>query len=98
MDFFIKYLSETVEAINKLDNGTITVKKIRTIQNIKSSNRSRINFIWRSLAYLAEKNILEENGSQHPKSYRKKDSHLNLEKIIAQEKKERLDLNRNPNF
>jgi len=68
VDFFIKYLSETVEAIDKMDNGIITVKKIRTFQNIKSSNRSRINFIWRSLAYLVEKGILEEAGSQRLKS------------------------------
>ena len=72
MDFFIKFLGETVEAINKLDNGTITVKKIRTLQDITSSNRSRLNFIWHSLAYLVGKGILEENGSQSPKSYKKK--------------------------
>lgn len=68
MDFFIKYLRETVETINRLDNGTITVKKIRVYQNIKSSNRSQINFMWCSLAYLLEKDILKENGSQRPKS------------------------------
>jgi len=94
VDFFVKYLSETVEAINKIDNGTITVKKIRAFQNIKSSNRSRINFIWRSLSYLVEKGILEENGSQSPKSYKKKTIDMDLEKIIVQAKKERLDLNR----
>ena len=94
MDFFIKYLSETVEAINKMGNGTITVKKIRTFQDIKSSNRSRINFIWRSLAYLAEKGILEENGSQHLKSYKRKTIELNLENIIVQAKKDRILLNR----
>lgn len=82
MDFFIKYLSETVEAIDKMDNGTITVKKIRTLQNIKSSNHSRINFIWRSLAYLVEQGILEENGSQRPKSYKRKTMDMDLEKII----------------
>ena len=83
MDFFIKYLRETVETINKLDNGTITVKKIRTTQNIESSNRSQINFIWRSLVYLLEKGILKENGSQRPKSYKLKNSDMNVEKIIS---------------
>ena len=94
MDFFIKYLSETVEAISKLNNGTITVRKIRQVQNISSSNRSRINFIWRSLSYLVEKGILEENGSQHPKSYKKKTMDIDLERIITWAKKERLDLNK----
>ena len=94
MDFFIKYLSETVEVINKMGNGTITVKKIRIFQNIKSSNRSRINFIWRSLSYLVEKGILEENGSQHPKGYNRKTTDMNLENIITQAKKDRTELNR----
>ena len=94
MDFFIKYLRETVEALNKLDNGIITVRKIRLIQNIASSNRSRINFIWRSLSYLVEKGILEENGSQHPKSYKRKNIDIDLEKIIKVTKKERSDLNK----
>ena len=94
MDFFIKYLGETVEAIGKLDNGIITVRKIRRVQNITSSNRSRINFIWRSLSYLVERNVLEENGSQHPKSYKRKNIDIDLEKIIACAKKERLDLNK----
>ena len=92
MDFFIKYLSETLDSINKLDNGIITVRKIRLAQNIKSSNRSRINFIWRSLSYLVEKGILEENGSQRPKSYKKKTIDLNLEKIINCAKKARLGI------
>jgi len=94
VDFFVKYLRETVEAINNMNNGIITVKKIRTFQNIKSSNRSRINFIWRSLSYLVEKSILEENGSQHPKSYKRKVMDIDLDKIINQAKKERLCLNR----
>jgi len=94
VDFFIKYLSETVEAINKMNNGIITVKKIRTFQNIESKNRSRINFIWRSLSYLVEKGILEENGSQSPKSYKKKIIDMDLEKIIVQAKEDRLELNK----
>ena len=80
-----------MEAISKLDNGIITVKKIRTLQQVKSSNRSRINFMWRSLAYLVEKGILEENGSQRPKSYRKTDVYMDVKHIIAQAEK---DLNR----
>jgi len=94
VDFFIKYLSETVEAIDKMNNGIITVRKIRLSQNIESKNRSRINFIWRSLSYLVKIGILEENGSQRPKSYKRKTIDMDLEKIIVQAKKERLDLNR----
>ena len=79
MDFFLKNLRETLSAINKLIEGNIYVvntKRVRRCNNIKSSNRSKINFIWRSLAFLEEHNILELNGKSNPKTY----------KILPQEK------------
>ena len=48
MNFFLENLKETLEAINKLMDNNITIvntKKIRRCNNIKSSNRSKINFI-----------------------------------------------------
>lgn len=73
MDFFLKNVKETLEAINKLMENNITVvntKRIRRCYNIKSSNRSKINFIWRSLDFLAKEGILEENGIITPKTYK----------------------------
>lgn len=73
MDFFMKYLSETVEAINSYiekDISIISVKSVRTYHNIKSSNRSKITFIWRSLKYLEQQNILSVNGATSPKKYK----------------------------
>jgi len=70
MDFFLKNLRETLSAVNKLIEGNIYVvntKRVRRCNNIKSSNRSKINFIWRSLAFLEEQNILELNGKSNPK-------------------------------
>lgn len=79
MDFFLKNLRETLSAINKLIDNNIYIvntKRVRRCNNIKSSNRSKINFIWRSLAYLKENEILELNGQTSPKTY----------KIIPEEK------------
>ncbi len=79
MDFFQKNLKETVEAINKLIDNNVTIvntKRIRRCNNIKSSNRSKINFIWRALKYLEDQGILRLNGITNPKTY----------KIIANEK------------
>jgi hypothetical protein len=73
MDFFLKNVKETLEAINKLMENNIAVvntKRIRRCYNIKSSNRSKINFIWRSLDFLAKEGILEENGIITPKTYK----------------------------
>lgn len=73
MDFFIENLRETVSAVNKIIDRKISyvdVKRIRKIINIKSSNRSKINFIWRSLKVLENDGILSCSGSSSPKTYK----------------------------
>lgn len=73
MDFFQKNLKETVEAINKLIDNNVNIvntKRIRRCNNIKSSNRSKINFIWRALNYLEKQGILTLNGITNPKTYK----------------------------
>ena len=88
MDFFLKNVKETLEAINKLMENNITIvntKRIRRCYNIKSSNRSKINFIWRSLDFLAQEGILEENGVLSPKSYKISISDkINIEEFISE--------------
>lgn len=72
MDFFLKNLEETLGAINKLiDNNVhvVNTKRIRKCNKIKSSDRSKINFIWRSLSFLEQEGILEKNGVNKPKTY-----------------------------
>jgi len=73
MDFFQKNLKDTIEAINKLIENNVTIvntKRIRRCNNIKSSDRSKINFIWRALRYLEEEGILTLNGITNPKTYK----------------------------
>ncbi len=73
MDFFLKNLRETLEALNELIGKNIKLvncKRVRQCQQIKSSDRSKVNFIWRTLKYLADEgSILEKNGSVNPISY-----------------------------
>ncbi len=87
MNFFIENLKETVYGINKI-NGEITVKKIRIVNDIKSTNRSKINFIWRALEYLVKQDVLRINGAKSPKSYylRKKEK-LDIEQLLLNKKK-----------
>ena len=88
MDFFSKNLRETLDAINKLiDNNVnlVTTKRIRKCNNIKPSDRSKINFIWRSLQCLEKEGILEMNGIYSPKTYTiKSNQKINIEKVISQ--------------
>ena len=88
MDFFSRNLRETLEAINKLiDNNVnlVTTKSIRRCNHIKASNRSKINFIWRSLNYLEKEGILEMNGRLNsPKTYKiKSDKKIVIDEIIS---------------
>jgi len=87
MDFFIENLKETIYGINKI-NGEISVKKIRIINDIKSTNRSKINFIWRSLDYLVKQNILRINGTRNPKLYYLiKKGEIDVEQLLLNKKK-----------
>jgi len=73
MDFFMNNLKDTLNAINKLiDNNVnlVNTKKIRRCANIKSSDRSKINFIWRALKFLEQEGILTLNGIKNPKTYK----------------------------
>ncbi len=77
MNFFKETLKEVVKAINilKQKNGEfISVKKIRVINNIKSTNRSKINFYWRALDHLHKKGVIELITSKNPKVYKLKTS------------------------
>lgn len=90
MDFFIKHLEETIKAIKNMNGSPITVKRVRMVKDIPSSDRSQINFIWRTLGYLEEKGILEMNGSKNPKSYKVSNVPFDVEYIISQAKKDRM--------
>ncbi len=88
MDFFVENLKEVLEAINKMiekNINIVTTKKIRQINNIHSSNHSKINFIWRSLKYLEKTGILEEHSSTRLKIYKiMTQKKVDIEKFISQ--------------
>ncbi|MHA1436910.1 MAG: hypothetical protein ACTSPD_04995 [Promethearchaeota archaeon] len=93
MDFFLRNLKETAEAINKLiDNNVyiVNTKRIRRCNNIKSSDRSKINFIWRNLKFLENKGILEKDGVNNTVTYKiKSKEKIDIDKFIAEIGKER---------
>ena len=93
MDFFFNNLKETLEAINKLIDNNVNIvntKRIRRCNNIKSSNRSKINFIWRALRYLEEEGILTVNGITNPKTYKiTSNEKLNVNEVLSQIEKNR---------
>ncbi len=93
IDFFLNNLKETLGAINKLIDNNICIvntKRIRRCNNIKSSDRSKINFIWRSLDFLKEEGILLPNGANSPKNYKiKLKEKINIKEFISKVDKEK---------
>lgn len=94
MDFFEKHLRETLETIKTFRNGIITVKRIRIARNVKSSDRSQINFTWRALKSLAHIGFLELNGSRTPQYYKLKhpEAEIGIEETIFRVMKKRKNL------
>ncbi len=88
MDFFLDNLKDTLEAINKLIENNVTLvntKRIRRCYNVKSSNRSKINFIWRALKCLEEEGILTLNGITNPKTYKIiSNDKIDVDKVLSQ--------------
>ena len=74
MDFFLKNLGETLEAINTLIDGSVYVvdtKAIRRCNGVPASDRSKINFIWRGLDFLVRKTgLLEKMRNGTPQKYK----------------------------
>ncbi|MFX1481020.1 MAG: hypothetical protein ACFFCI_23305 [Promethearchaeota archaeon] len=93
MDFFKKNLKETVEAINKLIENNVNIvntKRIRKCNKIRSSDRSKINFIWRSLKFLEKEGILTMNGITNPKTYKIiSEEKIDVQKFLSQISKNR---------
>jgi len=93
MDFFLKNLRDTIEAVNKLIESNVNIvntKKIRRCFNIKPSNRSKINFIWRALKILEEEGILALNGISNPKTYKILiEQKIEVEKFLSKIDKEK---------
>ena len=96
MDFFLDNLKETLDATNKLIDNNITIvntKRIRRCYNIKSSNRSKINFIWRALKYLEEQGILTLNGITNPKTYKIiSNEKIDVEEVLTQIEKNKKNI------
>lgn len=74
MNFYRKYMDGTIHAIARLTrinyNAIITLKKIRDLSNIQSSDHSKIAFYWRNLENLEEIGVLKRINDKSPKMYR----------------------------
>ncbi len=94
MDYFLKSVKETLEAINGLlkeNHQYVSVKRVRDYYGISASEHSKINFIWRSLDFLAKHGIITLNNGKKPKKYKiNSSSTINIAHLIIQIEKNQL--------
>ena len=86
MDFRIYYLNLTLEAINESiskGNMIIDVKKVRRYHNIPQFDKSKINFIWRSLEFLEQQGLITRYLNKTPKSYKLPRQEIKIKNIIG---------------
>lgn len=76
-DLVLKTLNECIR--NKVN--IITVKSIRRRNNIKSSDRSKINFIWRDLVFLEKNGFIEIDNNNSPKRYNLPRTEIKIEEV-----------------
>ena len=80
----MQYLHDVINAINyfiEKKGSIIDTKRIRNYYKIKSSNRSKINFIWRFLDFL-ESNGYIELFHENPKLYRIPQSKIDFKEVF----------------
>jgi hypothetical protein len=81
------YIEEIISSINYLigkGKKIVDTKRLRRLNNVKSSNRSKINFYWRTLKQLENLNYLKLAKHTDPKSYFLPKDPLHFQKIIEE--------------
>jgi hypothetical protein len=85
LNYVIKILRDVVCVINHFIDkkyDTITVKRIRKFYGIKSSDRSKIQFIWRSLEKLKDKGYIDIERHSSKIEYILPKSIIDIDKIL----------------
>lgn len=76
-DLVLKTLNQCIS--HKVD--IITVRMIRMMNNIKSSDKYKIQYIWRNLAFLEKNGFIELFNNKTPKRYRLPKTPIKIEEV-----------------
>lgn len=76
-DLVLKTLNECIR--NKIN--IITVRTIRILNHIKSSDRCKIQYIWRNLDYLEGRGFIELYNNKTPKQYKLPQNQIKIAKL-----------------
>ncbi len=64
-----------------------TTKKVKRYLNIKPNDKSKTNFVWRTLDLLEKTGFLERIGVGNPKTYNIKHKNLDWNQVLQQVRK-----------
>jgi len=79
--YYFDLVLETVNECIKKKVNIITTRTIRMLNHIKSSDRYKIQYIWRNLDFL-EKNGFIELYKKNPKRYKLPQKEIKIEEVI----------------
>jgi len=77
IDLVLKTLNECIR--NKVN--IITVKSIRKRNGIESSDKCKINFIWRNLEFLEKYGFIEIYNNKIPKRYKLPQTEIKIQEV-----------------
>ena len=86
MDFQRYFLKLTLEAINNFiarGKTIVDVKRVRKYYNISQSDKSKINFIWRSLELLEKIGFITKYLNKTPKIYKLPSKIIKIENVMG---------------
>ncbi len=90
MEIFFKNIKETVDALNLMikDNVFVaTTKKVKRYLDIKSSDTSKTNFVWRTLDLLEKTGFLEKTGVDTLITYNIKLKNIDWDQVVQKVRK-----------
>ena len=81
MPYYIDLVLKTLNECIRSKVNIITVKSIRRRNGIDSSDRCKINFIWRNLEFLEKYGFIEIYINKRPKRYRLPQKEIKIKKV-----------------
>lgn len=81
MPYYIDLVLKTLNECIRNEVNIITVKSIRRRNDIESSDRSKINFIWRNLEFLEKNGFIKIHNNKLPKRYKLPQTEIKMQEV-----------------
>jgi len=81
LPYYIDLVLNTLNECIRNEVNIISVKSIRRRNDIESSDRSKINFIWRNLEFLEKNGFIMIHNDKLPKQYKLPQTEIRMQEV-----------------